>query len=89
MTDMTNWKQSIQAEMNLHGETFDNVVDCTLTEEELIAEFDSSYGCSEGAPFTLWTANRVYFPVVYDGCEWVESVSRDPDGKPTQHFGGQ
>jgi hypothetical protein len=88
MIDMTNWKQFIQLEMKLHSETFDDVVDCTLTEEELMAEFDCGYGDSEGKPFTLWTTNRVYFPVVYDGAEWVESVSRNPDGKPTYHFGG-
>lgn len=89
MNNLSNWKESIQAEMNLQSETFDDVVECTLTEEELLVEFNSGYGGSEGAPFTLWTTNRVYFPVVYDGAEWVESVSRNPDGKPTYHFGGQ
>ena len=44
---------------------------------------------SEGKPFTIWTANTVYFPVVYDGAEWVGSVSRNPDGKPTDHQGGE
>jgi hypothetical protein len=89
MSDLTSWKQSIQAEMDVHGETFDDVVYCTLTEEELMVEFNGEYGGSEGEPFTLWTTNRVYFPVVYDSDEWVESVSRNPDGKPTYHFGGQ
>lgn len=86
---MTNWKTLIGHEMGLQGETFEDVVECTLTEEEFLVEFDDSYGISEGKPFTLWTTNRVYFPVVYDGAEWVESVSRNPDGKPTHHFGGQ
>lgn len=89
MSNLTNWKQSIQAEMNLQSETFDDVVECTLTEEELMVEFNGGYGGSEGKPFTLWTTNRVYFPVVYDGAEWVESVSRNPDGKPTRHLGGE
>ena len=86
---MTNWKECIEGEMKLHNETFDDVVECTLTKEELMVEFDSGFGGSEGAPFTLWTTNRTYFPVVYDGAEWVGSVSRNPDGKPTYHLGGE
>ena len=86
---MTNWKELIQEEMKQQGETFEDVVECTLNDKELVVEFDSGYGGSEGAPFTLWTTHRVYFPVVYDGAEWVGSVSRNPDGKPTYHLGGQ
>lgn len=86
---MTNWKKLIQAEMETQEETFENMVKCTLADEELMVEFCDGFGCKEGAPFTLWTINRVYFPVVYDGAEWVGSVSRNPDGKPTYHLGGQ
>jgi hypothetical protein len=86
---MTNWKKLIQEEMQEHEEGFGDVVECTLTDEELLVEFNDGFGCSNGAPFTLWTTNRVYFPVTYDGAEWVKSVSRNPDGKPTYHFGGQ
>ncbi len=86
---MTNWKELIQEEMKSHNETFEDVVSSTLTEEELLKEFDGGFGCSEGEPFTLWTTNRVYFPVVYDGAEWCASVSRNPDGKPTYHIGRQ
>jgi hypothetical protein len=86
---MSNWKELIQHEMNIQKETFEDVVSSTLTEEELLKEFDGGFGCSEGEPFTLWTTNRVYFPVVYDGAEWCASVSRNPDGKPTYHIGGQ
>ena len=86
---MSNWKKLIQDEMEQQGETFEDVVECTLTDEELVVEFYDGFGGSEGKPFTLWTTNRVYFPVVYDGAEWVGSVSRNPDGKPTYHLGGQ
>lgn len=85
---MTNWKKLIQDEMERQGETFEDLVECTLNDEELVVEFDNGYGGEEGKPFTLWTTNRVYFPVVYDGSEWVGSVSRNPDGKPTYHLGG-
>jgi len=84
---MTNWKSLITRTMKMHGDSWDNVVSCTLSVHELYERFDDSYGSKEGKPFTLWTNTRVYFPVVYDGCEWVESVFRDPDGKPTDHFG--
>ena len=86
---MTNWREIIQYEMNKHNETFEDVVSSTLTKKELLEMFDAGYGTSEGKPFTLWTTNRVYFPGVYDGAEWVESVSRNPDGKPTYHIGRQ
>lgn len=88
MATMTTWKEQILKGMNVVGETFQDVVSCTLTDEELLKKFDDDYGPKEGLAFTLWTSNRVYFPVVYDGAEWVESVSRDPDGKPTDHVGG-
>ena len=85
---MTTWKDEIFEEMKRVGETFDDVVSCTLTDKELLTRFDGGYGSSEGLAFTVWTANRVYFPAVYDGAEWVCSVSRNPDGKPTRHVGG-
>ena len=85
---MTNWKELIEFEMKEKGETFADVVECTLTEEGLMKMFDCGFGGEEGVPFTLWTTNRVYFPICYDGAEWVGSVSRNPDGKPTHHLGG-
>ena len=87
--DMTTWKEQILHEMKIVGETFQDVVSCTLTDEQLLKEFDSGFGSSQGLAFTLWTSNRVYFPAVWDGAEWVRSVSRNPDGKPTEHVGGQ
>lgn len=86
---ITTWKDQILEEMSMVGETFQDVVSCTLTDEELLKEFDDGFGSSQGLAFTLWTANRVYFPVVCFGAEWVSSASRNPDGKPTQHVGGQ
>ena len=85
---MTNWKALIEKEMIEQNDSFSNLIECTLTEQELLIEFDKGYGDTEGKPFTLWTKTRVYFPVTYDGAEWVGSVSRDPDGKATEHFGG-
>ena len=36
---MTNWKELIQHEMKKQGETFEDVVECSLTDEELVVEF--------------------------------------------------
>lgn len=85
---MKTWKKLLTEELEFNGETFDDIESITLTEEQLLKSFDSGYGVPEGEPFTAWTAKHVYFPVQYDGSEWVTSVSRHPDGKPTGHIGG-
>jgi hypothetical protein len=50
--------------------------------------FDCGYGAIEGRRFTLWTRESVFFPVCYDGAEWVASVPRDPNLEVTCHVGG-
>lgn len=84
---MTTWRELILKEMEKHN---DNAVaySSTMTKEEMDVEFDNRLGCYQGIPFTLWTCDRVYFPVTYDGARWVGSVSRNPDEKPTEHIGG-
>jgi hypothetical protein len=88
MTELTNWKELISFEMKYNNESFDDVVFTTLSEEDLLKKFDSGYGMPEGCPFTLWTKNRVYFPVTYDGAESVQSVPRNPSSDKSGHFGG-
>ena len=87
LTDPT-WRQLITREMSNHGETWDDVVHCTLSDAELNGPFDASYGVICGQPFTLWTKKRVYYPVDYDGSEWCESVPRDPCNEVKTHSGG-
>lgn len=86
---LATWRNMISDEMVEHGDEWREVVACTLTENELDAKFDRGYGGSEGKPFTLWTSTRVYFPVVYDGAEWVGSAPRHPCDEATNHQGGQ
>ena len=66
----------------------DIIIYCTLTEKELDTEFDGGFGCSEGKPFTAWSNNWVYFPVVYDGSEWVSRVRRNICNEASLHVGG-
>lgn len=84
----STWKEMLEEEMKYRGETLADLEANTLTEADMAKEFDCSWGGTQGVPFTAWTANTVYFPVCYDGSEWVGSVSRHPDGKPTRHQGG-
>lgn len=65
------------------------LIHATLTAEELAVEFGNNYGGSRGRPFTAWSEHRVYFPVVYDGAEWVGSVPRNPCDEATRHQGGE
>ena len=85
---LCNWKETLEKRMAYNGESWGDVEANTLTEQAMVREFDCGFGGVEGTPFTLWTKNHVYFPICYDGAEWVGSVSRNPDGKPTQHQGG-
>ena len=85
---MATWRSLITYAMSKNGDSFDSVVSNTMTDGEMDVVFNSGYGCPEGIPFTLWTERYVYFPVVYDGREWVGCVARNPDGKATGHQGG-
>lgn len=51
--------------------------------------FDDGYGGSEGDPVLAWSASRVYFPVVYDGSEWIGSAPRFPRADGQRHVGGE
>ena len=85
----TTWRELITVTMDDVGEKWEDVVAFAPTDMDLDREFYDGFGGSEGKPFTLWTKNRVYFPVVYDGAEWVGSVPRNPNGEITKHIGGQ
>jgi hypothetical protein len=86
--EVSTWRKEIQEALEENGEGWGDIESITLNEYELDIVFDSGYGGTEGKPFTVWTKNRVYFPAVYDGAEWVAFVSRNPDDKPTEHVGG-
>jgi len=81
---MVTWKELIDERA---GD--DVIIACTLSEDELKVRFDDSYGTSHGKPFTAWSENYVYFPVVYDGAEWVGRAPRNPCDEATGHHGGE
>lgn len=99
---ITNWKTLLTAEAECQGEkilhicvnTSGNRYEHTpefvdINHPTMTQPFYDGYGGSEGPAFTAWSLNRVYFPVVYDGSEWVESVARNPTLEAKEHCGGE
>ena len=90
ITTDASWRMLITKEMKYHKETWEDVVYCTLSNTQLDIMFN--YGFSEkwteGAPFTLWTHQRVYFPVGFDGYESVASAPRFPSNEAMRHVEG-
>ena len=84
-SDMTTWRKALTDA----GFDWGDLQGCTLSDEDLDVEFYDGFGASDGKPFTAWTSDRVYFPVVYDGSEWVGSVPRNPCDEATPHVGGE
>ena len=85
---MVTWRELLIVELHAHEETFaDLVATVPAGSDWLHVEFKPSAWQSEGCPFTVWTARRVYFPVTDCLSEWVGSVSREPDDHATPHQG--
>lgn len=85
MSDITTWRRQITMEMKEYGDSWENV-EAWAGADSFDLEFDCGYGGKRGQPFTVWTKDRVYFPHAYDGAETCLSVSRNPDGKATEHI---
>jgi hypothetical protein len=85
----TTWRAELVDALRAREETFADIVANTMDDEDMDKRFHDGFGASEGCAFTVWTLNHVYFPAVYDGSEWVESVPRNPNGEVTTHVGGE
>ena len=88
MNNKTSWGQLLRRICSEIGVDFGEVTS-TLTNEEMNRQFDGGYGGSEGTPFTAWSRDWVFFPVVYDGSEWVGYAPRNPCDIKTKHQGGE
>jgi len=86
----TNWYLELLELKNVEGIACGGQLykDVASAREKLDYDFDSGYGCEYGPCFTCWTKDRVYFPVKYDGSEWISSVPRHPCDEVTGHQGG-
>jgi len=85
---MENWNEMLREAFENTGDDFIKMK-TTLTEEELSRKFDTGYGGHNGNPFTAWGKKFVYFPVVYDGAEWVGWAPRNICKIKTNHVGGE
>lgn len=84
---MSNWYEMLKGVMQEDGEDFEKRT-CTMDEAGLKKEFDDGYGGTEGEAFTAWGEKWVYFPLCYDGAEWVGHAPRDPCDTVMEHQGG-
>ena len=83
-----NWYDGLKDAFERTGDDFKKMV-TTLSEDELHREFDGGFGLAEGDAFTAWGEKYVYFPVVYDGAEWVGFAPRNPCEIKMPHWGGE
>jgi len=83
---MATWRTLLEKAFAKTGDTH---LVTTMTDAELDAPVSTNYGISRGCPFTAWGETYVYFPVVYDGAEWVGYAPRRPCDVKTKHQGGQ
>ena len=101
MSDEITWREEITREMKRRGDDWKHMVYLTAsanpnnddpleddTPPSIDRTFDSGYGGTRGDHVTVWTTRFVYFPVCYDGAEWVGSVHRDPVQVANAHVGG-
>lgn len=85
---MTTWRKQLK-EAREECEDDSPVVAIAPADIDLDREFYDGYGGSEGEPVLIWTERRVYFPVVYDGAEWLGSAPRNPESNGQSHVGGE
>ena len=41
-------------------------------------EFDAGFGAIEALAFNIWTRDRIYFSLTYDGSQWCGSLPLNP-----------
>jgi hypothetical protein len=83
----TTWRSLLEEAFKQRGDDFSKMI-VTLSNYELDLEFYDGFGSTEGIPFTAWGENYVYFPICYDGSEWVGSAPRNPCDEISEHQGG-
>jgi hypothetical protein len=84
----TTWRTELQNALETNSEIWNDIISIEIEDGGLDKEFDDSYGTEHGCPFTVWTSHYVYFPICYDGSEWVGCAPRFPNGQSLSHQGG-
>lgn len=84
---MTSWRKELESEMKRQADP-GPVLAVAPDYAAFDVEFSAGYGTAEGPKVLAWTEARVYFPVCYDGSEWMGSAPRNPDVEGQSHVGG-
>lgn len=81
----TTWNKELAAAAN-----GDQIIAKAPSDEAIWDEvFDGGYGGSQGKPILAWSKQYVYFPVTYDGSEWIDRAPRNPQPDGQSHTGGE
>lgn len=84
---MTTWRKELERARRYVGDESE-MHPLAPDEESWDVEFDSGYGGTEGPEVLAWSVDYVYFPVCYDGAEWLGSAPRGPGEHGQAHVGG-
>jgi hypothetical protein len=83
----TTWRAHLDDAMHCGGDA-GPVEAYAPNEEAFDVQFDDDFGGADGPHVLAWTATHVYFPVQYDGSEWIGSAPRHPQAQGQPHVGG-
>lgn len=80
---MTIWMDELAKARDLAGDESE-LVYYASDEAAFNVEFNPDFAVSQGPPVLAWTEARVYFPVVMDGVQTMNSAPRNPEpaGQP-------
>lgn len=82
---MATWRELLNEAMR---EALDHrPITVAPSEDVLDVEFDDGFGTPKGPSVLVWTEARVYFPVAFDGVEWMDSAPRHPTREGQPHVG--
>ena len=84
---MATWKELFQDAFVQTKDKWDDLK-TTFKNGEENTDFNPGYGRENGCHFTAWSKDYVYFPICYDGSEWVGHVARNPCDIKHEHQGG-
>jgi hypothetical protein len=84
---MMTWRMILAEAMKSSDDPGPVVAYAPDNAEVFDTEFDVGWGGTNGPPVLAWTERNVYFPVCYDGSEWMESAPRNPQPEGQWHVG--
>ena len=83
---MSTWNELLASERkSVNDET--PIVAKSGTQDDWTRAFGYKHGDTVGSPVLAWSEARVYFPVIYDSMEWLESAPRHPQTDGQYHVG--